>query len=100
MKAMDEFGSVLAIAALLLGACAVVDGLGVAADAGTVRADKAYSGYRTTQPIAVSRQDMLDLAASGKALEVAVTSGEEVASAARPVPVARMSVAQQAQLSW
>lgn len=39
MKAMDEFGSVLAMAALILGVCAAVDGLFVASDGAVAKAD-------------------------------------------------------------
>ena len=44
MKAMDEFGSVLTMAALILGVCAAVDGLFVASDAAVARADDGARG--------------------------------------------------------
>lgn len=63
MKAMDEFGSVLTMAALVLGVCAVVDEIypatATAATATTpaafAGAERARSDYGAQKPAAVAR---------------------------------------------
>lgn len=55
MKVMDEFGSVLTMAALVLGICAVVDEIFPVPAAGFAGADRAHPEYTMQKPVAVAR---------------------------------------------
>ena len=90
MKAIDEFGSVLVMAAVILGACTVVDGLFLPAAAGGARPNPAFADHAPTNFIAVVHQDRVILADQSRMRPAAADVGV-TAQAASP---------QQARLSW
>jgi hypothetical protein len=97
MKAIDEFGSVLAMAALILGACAAADGLLFASDAGIATPDHASAGYRRANFIAVVHQDRVVLGDYGRAGPAGAQASAEADDGA---PLAPTALPQQTRLSW
>lgn len=90
MKAIDEFGSVLVMAALLLGACAAVDGMLPLPSADGPRPGPALTDHGAAGFIAVVHQDRVILADHSRT-ELAT---DDVGRTAQP------GAMQQARLSW
>ncbi|MCX7149912.1 MAG: hypothetical protein NTY05_10970 [Rhodocyclales bacterium] len=67
MKAMNEFESVLALAALILAVCATTDIPPAAPNAAAGRSGSDYAGYRVTPLLEPARQEATDIAVSGAA---------------------------------
>lgn len=100
MKAMDEFGSVLAMATLVLGLCAAVDGVFPAVEAGSARSAPSYPGYGTDKSIQFAKQENADPDfsvewAAAVLAETSDTGNSARFAAGRPMPAAR-----QGRMSW
>jgi hypothetical protein len=89
MKTIDEFGSVLVMAALVLGACAAADGLFLVPAADSARPAPALTDRGTAGFIAVVHQDRVVLADHSRTEPVA-----------NDVETVQTGSPQQARLSW
>lgn len=90
MKSIDEFGSVLVMAALVLGACAAVDGVFLPVAAGDAAATPPMVAHAAASFIAVVHQDRVILADHSHAQAAAAEVGN----------TAQAATMQQARVSW
>lgn len=98
MKALDEFGSVLIAAALILGACVATEHLILMPDAGLSRADRAYQKYSGAKSIAVTQRDSAAGVDRDAAGEPATPANADMGM--KTAPELQVRVFQQARLSW
>lgn len=94
MKAMDEFGSVLAMATLVLGLCAGVDGVFSAAETGSARPAPSHPGYGADKSIQFAKQGNADPAFSVEWAAAVLAETSAAGNGARfatglPLPAAR-----------
>ena len=100
MKALDEFGSVLVLAALILGACVATEHLILMPDAGLTRTDRAYQKYSGAKSIAVAQQDPALGAGGNAAADLSAPANPDPGMGAKAAPELQVRVFQQARLSW
>lgn len=100
MKALDEFGSVLVLAGLILGACVATEHLILMPDAGLSRTDRAYQKYSGAKSIAVAQRDSAAGAGSNAAGDLAAPANPDANMGAKAAPDLQVRVFQQARLSW
>jgi hypothetical protein len=96
MKSLDEFGSVLVMAALILGACVATEHLILMPDAEPRRTDRAYQGYEGAKSIAVARRDAINDAGQ----EFAAEEDQDADKRVNTAPKLQIRVFQQARMSW
>ena len=100
MKTLDEFGSVLVLAAVILGACVATEHLIPTPDADSSRTDRAYQNYSAAKPIAVAQRDSAAGAGSSAAGEAAPAADPDPDTGVKAAPELQVRVFQQARLSW
>ena len=98
MKALDEFGSVLVLTAVILGACVATEHLIPTPDADSSRTDRAYQNYSAAKPIAVAQRDSAAGAGNNAAGESATPANTD--TGVKAAPQLQVRVFQQARLSW
>lgn len=100
MKAMDEFGSVLMMAALILGGCAAMDWLFPGSAAVGARSEQADAESSAPQFMAVVHRGRVVLADPGSVGWVVAAPDPYSDHATQPGLAARTSLPQQTRLSW
>ena len=101
MRAMDEFGSVLTMAALILGICAAADWFFLAPAADGARPVQADAQGGTPGFMAVVHRDRVVVAdRRSRPRQVAAAPGADSDGGAQVAPAAPMPLAQQTRLSW
>lgn len=100
MKAMDEFGSVLAMATLVLGLCAGVDGITSAAETGSARPVPSYPGYGADKSIQFAKHENADPAFSVEWAAAVLAASTDTGNGARFAEGRPLPVARQDRRSW
>ncbi|MDO8788392.1 MAG: hypothetical protein Q7J42_10025 [Sulfuritalea sp.] len=101
MKAMNEFESVLAIAALILAVCATMDiPLAGGPNAAAGRSGSDYPGYSVMPSLEAARQEATDTAASDAAEQPLAMASREADNSSSHAPAMRAHRSRQKLASW
>lgn len=100
MKAMNEFESVLAIAALILAVCATMDIPLAGPNAASARSGSDYAGSRVTPSLEPISQEVTDIGVSRAAADPLAMASPEAEHRPRYAPAMLVQPSRRERSSW